>query len=87
MINALSGVSGAGRSKAVELSFTEVNENIRAYKVGTHQHIPEIQTVLAAACGQEVSLFVHPASGAADPGHLHHDPCGSGRGAFSGIRP
>ncbi len=60
VINALSGVSGAGRSKAVELSFSEVNENIRAYKIGTHQHIPEIQTVLAAACGQEVSCSFIP---------------------------
>jgi N-acetyl-gamma-glutamyl-phosphate reductase len=60
VINALSGVSGAGRSKAVELSFSEVNENIRAYKIGTHQHIPEIQTVLAGVCGQDVTCSFIP---------------------------
>jgi N-acetyl-gamma-glutamyl-phosphate reductase len=60
VINALSGVSGAGRSKSVELSFSEVNENIRAYKIGTHQHIPEIRTVLAGACSQDVSFSFIP---------------------------
>jgi len=60
VINALSGVSGAGRSASLELSFTEVNENIRAYKIGTHQHIPEIQSVLAQATGQNISLCFVP---------------------------
>jgi len=60
VINALSGVSGAGRSSTVELSFSEVNENIRAYKIGTHQHIPEIQTVLEQASGATMSLSFVP---------------------------
>jgi N-acetyl-gamma-glutamyl-phosphate reductase len=60
VVNALSGVSGAGRSASVELSFTEVNENIRAYKIGTHQHLPEIQTVLERACGSSVALSFVP---------------------------
>jgi N-acetyl-gamma-glutamyl-phosphate reductase len=60
VINALSGVSGAGRSASVEMSFTELNENIRAYKVGNHQHIPEIQSVLSGASGKEVSLSFMP---------------------------
>ncbi|MBP1647266.1 MAG: N-acetyl-gamma-glutamyl-phosphate reductase [Bacteroidetes bacterium] len=60
VINALSGVSGAGRSSSVEMSFTELNENIRAYKVGNHQHIPEIQSVLSGACGKDVSLSFIP---------------------------
>lgn len=60
VINSLSGVSGAGRSSSLELSFTEVNENIRAYKIGTHQHIPEMQSVLSGAAGKEVSLSFVP---------------------------
>jgi len=60
VINALSGVSGAGRSKAVELSFSEVNENVRAYRIGTHQHIPEIQTVLGETGGREVRCSFIP---------------------------
>lgn len=60
VVNALSGVSGAGRSASVDLSFSEINENVRAYKLGTHQHIPEITTVLSDALGREVSLSFVP---------------------------
>jgi N-acetyl-gamma-glutamyl-phosphate reductase len=60
VINALSGVSGAGRSATVEMSFTELNENIRAYKLGNHQHIPEIESVLTGACGKNVSVSFIP---------------------------
>jgi N-acetyl-gamma-glutamyl-phosphate reductase len=60
VINALSGVSGAGRSATVALSFAEVNENVRAYKIGTHQHIPEIECVLAAVAGAPVAVSFVP---------------------------
>jgi len=60
VINSLSGISGAGRSASVEMSFAEVNENIRAYKVGNHQHIPEIQSVLEQATGEKIGLSFVP---------------------------
>ena len=60
VINSLSGVSGAGRSASVELSYTEVNENIRAYKINNHQHVPEIQSILEKATGQTVTLSFIP---------------------------
>jgi N-acetyl-gamma-glutamyl-phosphate reductase len=60
VINSLSGVSGAGRSSSVELSFSEVNENVRAYKIGAHQHIPEIETVLSDACRTSVQVSFTP---------------------------
>jgi N-acetyl-gamma-glutamyl-phosphate reductase len=44
-----SGISGAGRSSKIELSFSEMTENIRAYKVGIHQHIPEIMQALGTS--------------------------------------
>jgi N-acetyl-gamma-glutamyl-phosphate reductase len=59
-INSLSGVSGAGRSASVEMSFAEVNESVRAYKVGTHQHFPEIQTVLETLGSVPLSLSFVP---------------------------
>lgn len=46
VINSLSGVTGAGKKETFEYSFGEVNENIRAYKLLNHQHIPEIEQVL-----------------------------------------
>jgi N-acetyl-gamma-glutamyl-phosphate reductase len=59
-ITSLSGVSGAGRSASLELSFTEVNESARAYKVGTHQHLPEIEQVLSDHAGRSVSCTFVP---------------------------
>lgn len=41
-----SGTSGAGKSVNPNMMFTEVNESVRAYKVGSHQHIPEIKRYL-----------------------------------------
>jgi len=46
IISALSGISGAGRKATVDYSFTELNETVNAYKPGTHQHTPEIETFL-----------------------------------------
>ncbi len=44
-----SGISGAGRSSKTELSFSEMSENVRAYKVGVHQHTPEIMQALGTS--------------------------------------
>jgi len=59
-ISSLSGVSGAGRSATTDMSFAEVNESVKAYKVGEHQHIPEIRTSLEAITGAPVSLTFVP---------------------------
>jgi len=60
VIDSMSGTSGAGRSSATELSFSEVNETVRAYRVGRHQHIPEIRAALEAAAGATVSVVFTP---------------------------
>jgi N-acetyl-gamma-glutamyl-phosphate reductase len=60
VITALSGISGAGRTSTVDYSFTELHANVRAYKIGNHQHIPEIQSVLAGASGHDVALSFIP---------------------------
>jgi N-acetyl-gamma-glutamyl-phosphate reductase len=60
IVDSLSGVSGAGRSASVELSFVEINENARAYRLGVHQHIPEIESVLSFACNRLVSISFVP---------------------------
>ena len=60
VISSLSGVSGAGRGNSQDLSFVEVNESVKAYKVGVHQHIPEIQTILTALTGKRGGLTFVP---------------------------
>ena len=46
IIDAKSGVSGAGRSPKLSTHFPECNENFSAYSVGRHRHTPEIDQVL-----------------------------------------
>lgn len=43
VVDAVSGVSGAGRGLAQHFHFSEMNENAWAYKVARHQHTPEIE--------------------------------------------
>jgi len=61
VINSLSGVSGAGKKESFDCSFTEVNENIRAYKISDHQHVPEIKQVLEKEINNKVSFTFIPA--------------------------
>jgi N-acetyl-gamma-glutamyl-phosphate reductase len=47
IIDAKSGVSGAGRGASLGTHYSELNENLKAYKVNQHQHIPEIEQALS----------------------------------------
>jgi N-acetyl-gamma-glutamyl-phosphate reductase len=49
VIDAKSGVTGAGRNPATANLFAEVDEDVRAYGLGGHRHEPEIAQELAAA--------------------------------------
>jgi N-acetyl-gamma-glutamyl-phosphate reductase len=62
VINALSGVSGAGRSKhSLAYHFPELNESMAAYAVaGAHRHTPEIEQTLSIASGTSVTLSFTP---------------------------
>jgi len=48
VVDAKSGVSGAGREPKLETHFSETNESVRAYGVGGHRHYAEIRQELAA---------------------------------------
>jgi N-acetyl-gamma-glutamyl-phosphate reductase len=48
VIDAKSGISGAGRSPALPYHFPEAHESLEPYKIGQHRHIPEIEQEL---CG------------------------------------
>jgi N-acetyl-gamma-glutamyl-phosphate reductase len=56
IIDAKSGVSGAGRGLSLTSHYAEINENVRAYKLGAHQHIPEIEQVLKDETGRMVTI-------------------------------
>ncbi len=55
-----SGVSGAGTKLDMMYHFSECNESIQAYKVGRHQHSPEMEEVLSAFSGEAVSVCFVP---------------------------
>ena len=48
VIDAKSGISGAGRSPALPYHFPEAHESLEPYKIGQHRHIPEIEQELQA---------------------------------------
>ena len=56
IINAASGVSGAGKKLVTATHFCEADENYSAYKVNRHQHAPEIEQTLSAAAGKPVRI-------------------------------
>lgn len=60
IIDAKSGVSGAGRGAKVANLYCEVNENIKAYGVTSHRHTPEIEEQLGYAAGRKLALNFTP---------------------------
>ncbi|TMC09100.1 MAG: N-acetyl-gamma-glutamyl-phosphate reductase, partial [Chloroflexi bacterium] len=48
VVDAKSGVSGAGRSPGLGVHFSEVNESLGAYAIDGHRHLPELVQELAA---------------------------------------
>lgn len=60
IIDAKSGVSGAGRGAKVNNLYCEVNENIKAYGVASHRHTPEIEEQLSYASGKDVIINFTP---------------------------
>jgi N-acetyl-gamma-glutamyl-phosphate reductase len=55
-----SGVSGAGKKVSLEYIFVEVNEAVLPYKVGRHQHSPEMDQALSNATGRKVKVTFVP---------------------------
>jgi N-acetyl-gamma-glutamyl-phosphate reductase len=59
-IAAVSGTSGAGRKSELALSFSEVFGDLRAYRVGCHQHAPEIAQGLSRRADRPVRVTFVP---------------------------
>ena len=59
IVDAKSGVSGAGRNPSAATHFSEVNENVKPYKIGEHRHGPEMEQTFALA-GAPVPVYFAP---------------------------
>ncbi|MEY3460058.1 MAG: N-acetyl-gamma-glutamyl-phosphate reductase [Planctomycetota bacterium] len=60
IIDAKSGISGAGRTPKLSNLFSECNENVTAYSIGNHRHTPEIEQVLGDVGKSSVQVAFNP---------------------------
>ncbi len=60
IIDAKSGVTGAGRSAKQDNLFTEINDGMKAYGIAAHRHAPEIEQNLSFAYGKEITVTFTP---------------------------
>lgn len=60
IIDSHSGVTGAGRSVKQANLFCEINESVKAYSVGKHRHMGEIEQELSKACGEKIEIDFTP---------------------------
>ena len=60
IIDAKSGVSGAGRTPKLATLYSECNESVTAYGIGDHRHTPEIEQVLSDVGGAAVRVAFNP---------------------------
>jgi N-acetyl-gamma-glutamyl-phosphate reductase len=60
IVDALSGVSGAGRGAKTANLYCEVNESAKPYGVANHRHTPEIEEQLGYAAGEEIVINFTP---------------------------
>lgn len=60
VVDAKSGISGAGRGLGLNYHLGEAYENVRAYGIAGHRHTPEIEQALSDVAGQEVLISFTP---------------------------
>ena len=60
VVDAKSGMTGAGRAAKEEMLFSEVSEGFHAYGVGGHRHMAELDQEFSLAAGREVIVSFTP---------------------------
>ncbi len=60
IIDAKSGISGAGRSLKQNILFSEAGEGLSPYSIGSHRHAPEIEQEISTAAGETVFVNFTP---------------------------
>lgn len=68
IVNAVTGVSGGGKNPSPVFHFPSMNENLLAYGVGTHRHMPEMEQVASDIAGKPVEILFQPHVGPFDRG-------------------
>lgn len=60
IVDAKSGISGAGRTSKTEYTFSETNEAVRPYNVVNHRHRPEMEQELSKLANRPVRVVFTP---------------------------
>lgn len=60
IVDAKSGVTGAGRSAKLDMIFSEVHDGFHPYNLGKHRHQPEIEQTLSEAVGKPMNVVFSP---------------------------
>ena len=63
IVNAVTGISGAGRNPSSKFHFPNMNENLFAYGIGSHRHMPEMEQVASEIAGGDVQILFQPHAG------------------------
>jgi N-acetyl-gamma-glutamyl-phosphate reductase len=70
IVNAVTGISGAGRNPSSKFHFPNMNENLFAYGIGSHRHMPEMEQIAGEVAGCDVRILFQPHAGPFDRGIL-----------------
>ena len=70
IVNAVTGISGAGRNPSSKFHFPNMNENLFAYGIGSHRHMPEMEQIASEIAGSTVKILFQPHAGPFDRGIL-----------------
>jgi len=70
IVNAVTGISGAGKNPSSKFHFPNMNENLFAYGIGSHRHMPEMEQIASQIAGADVTILFQPHAGPFDRGIL-----------------
>jgi N-acetyl-gamma-glutamyl-phosphate reductase len=70
VVNAVTGISGAGKNPSSKFHFPNMNENLFAYGIGSHRHAPEMEQIASQIAGTDVQILFQPHAGPFDRGIL-----------------
>ncbi len=70
IVNAVTGISGAGKNPSNKFHFPNMNENLFAYGIGSHRHAPEMEQIASQIAGTDVQILFQPHAGPFDRGIL-----------------
>ena len=86
LVDAKSGVSGAGRGLSLDTHYPQCDANVKPYNVMRHRHSPEMEQEMAKAAGETVRVVFTPQLVPMSRGILSNAYAPLREGAMEGLR-